>query len=474
MKQKTLLATFVVALIGLNNANAFSLFGIEIKSQAELHKENVEKARQKAMEIEAQKMQEQANREAMKIQQQQQNQQAQTPQNNQATSQQANDTRGLGDIIGGGNIGDIVGGAIGGGNLGDIAGNIVDGALNGNLNGALGGVLDSALGKLDSQFSNIFSNSLNFINACYETDLKLDIDLGIDTTDVCAMASKLDEIKVNVCSLVGGSGTMNKGLSGFQSLCEAKQKEFKDYVSRQANNFAEWATLQNGEKTIDYNAKFASGLSVAEFDSKWDINNLLKKDSTISKMLKDGKMKEIEMFMDYTKSYGAKKDIESINMEDIKAPSSMNDYRRGIDDGIKNNRTIIKNANPSQSASLARAKLSKNNKEDMQKLSNQLKSDYNNAKIAEIGNALATSDYKKIAIPTQDYVKLLRKDLQPGAIAQIRRQQAQEVSLISQIEEKWERKYNLAKLLIDKEVILSQKFDETEARKEVNRIVNSN
>lgn len=87
---------------------------------------------------------------------------------------------------------------------------------------------------------------------------------------------------------------------------------------------------------------------------------------------------------------------------------------------------------------------------------------------------MATSDYKKIAIPTQDYVKLLRKDLQPGAIAQIRRQRAQEVALISQIEEKWERKYNLAKLLIDKEVILSQTFDEKKAREEANRIVNSN
>ncbi|BAM12553.1 hypothetical protein HCN_1343 [Helicobacter cinaedi PAGU611] len=372
MKQKTLLATFIVALIGLNNANAFSLFGMEIKSQAELAKEQQEKAQQKIMELKAKELQEQANREAREaLEKQYQNQQAQTPQNNQAISQQASNTRGLGDIIGGGNIGNIV-------------------------DGALGGVLDSVLGKLDSQFSNIFSNSLNFINACYETDLKLDIDLGIDTTDVYAMASKLDEIKVNICSLVGGSGTMNKGISGFQSLCEAKQKEFKDYVSRQANNFTEWAVLQNGEKTTDYNAKFASGISVADFDSKWDINNLLKDDSTISKMLKDGKMKELELFMDYTKSYGAKTDIKSINMEDIKAPSSMNDYRKGIDDGIKNYRTIIKNANPSQSASLARAKLSKNNKEDMKKLSNQLKSDYNNAKIAEIGNALAISDYKKL------------------------------------------------------------------------------
>ncbi len=47
MKQKTLLATFIVALIGLNNANAFSLFGMEIKSQAELAKEQQEKAQQR-------------------------------------------------------------------------------------------------------------------------------------------------------------------------------------------------------------------------------------------------------------------------------------------------------------------------------------------------------------------------------------------------------------------------------------------
>lgn len=57
--------------------------------------------------------------------------------------------------------------------------------------------------------------------------------------------------------------------------------------------------------------------------------------------------------------------------------------------------------------------------------------------------------------------------MQPGAIAQIRRQQAQEVALISQIEEKWERKYNLAKLLIDKEVILSQTFDEKKREKKL-------
>lgn len=150
----------------------------------------------------------------------------------------------------------------------------------------------------------------------------------------------------------------------------------------------------------------------------------------------------------------------------------MNDYRKGIDESIKNNREIYKTANPSQSAALARAKLNNNEKADISDLANKIKSDYDNAKIAEIGNVLSTSDYKKIAVPTQEYVKLLRKDLQPSAIAQIRKQQAKEIAIVSQIEEKWERKYNIAKLLMDKEKIMTQKFDEEAAKKEIDQTAN--
>ncbi len=343
---------------------------------------------------------------------------------------------------------------------GDAIGNV--------LGGLAGGAVGSVLGKLDQNFSNIFSKSLNFINACYGTNFKLPNSY----TDACALAGELDSLKTNVCSAIGGSGNVEKGITGFQRLCNAKQRQFNDYVGKQAVNFAEWAVLQDNEKTTDFIAKFSSGISVATFDSNWDVNNLLKGDGIASKLLKDGKMKDLELLMDYTKSYGATTDPNKIKIEDIQAPNSMNDYRKGIDESIKNNREIYRTANPSQSAALARAKLNNNEKADISDLANKLKSDYDNAKIAEIGNVLATSDYKKIAVPTQEYVKLLRKDLQPSAIAQIRRQQAQEVAIVSQIEEKWERKYNIAKLLMDKEKILAQKFDEEAAKKEINQIAN--
>ena len=344
----------------------------------------------------------------------------------------------------------------------------IDDAIGNVLGGLAGGAVGSVLGKLDQNFSNIFSKSLNFINACYGTNFKLPNSY----TDACALAGELDSLKTNVCSAIGGSGNVEKGITGFQRLCNAKQRQFNDYVGKQAVNFAEWAVLQDNEKTTDFIAKFSSGISVATFDSNWDVNNLLKGDGIASKLLKDGKMKDLELLMDYTKSYGATTDPNKIKIEDIQAPNSMNDYRKGIDESIKNNREIYRTANPSQSAALARAKLNNNENADIKDLANKLKSDYDNAKIAEIGNVLATSDYKKIAVPTQEYVKLLRKDLQPSAIAQIRRQQAQEVAIVSQIEEKWERKYNIAKLLMDKEKILAQKFDEEAAKKEINQIAN--
>lgn len=335
------------------------------------------------------------------------------------------------------------------------------------IGGIANGALNSALGSLDSKFSYVFSNSLNLANACFNTDYKWSVDVN----DVCAMASKLDSLKVNVCSAFGGNA--NVGISGFQSLCNAKLREFNDYSSRQAVNFAEWAMLQEDGSAKDFVGLLPNGMSLNNFNKTWDVNNLLKSgDTPVSNLLKDGRMKEVELFMDYAKSYNAKQDVGSIKIDDIKAPKDLNSYKRGVDESIKNHRAIMKNANPAQSAALARVKLNQDSNANVKELASQLKSDYDNAKIAEIGNTLATSDYKRIAIPTQEYVELLRKDLQPKAIYQIRQQQAYEVATITQIEEKWERRYNLAKLLIDKETILAQTFDEKEAKKEIDKIAN--
>lgn len=337
-----------------------------------------------------------------------------------------------------------------------------------SINDILGGATNSALSSLDSKFDNIFRKSINFANVCFNTDFKLSVDIN----DVCALASELDGIKANVCQVFGGN--YNVGISGFRRLCYAKQREFNDYVSKGAVNFAEWAMLQDKEATANFKVKFPNGIDLNTFNKTWDINNILKNDSVVSSYLKQGSHKEVSLLMDYSKSYNSKTNPKDIKIEDVKAPQDLNTYKRNIDESVKNYRAIMQNASPTQSATLARSKLSNNASADMNELSNQLKSDYDNAKIAEIGNTLAVSDYKKIAIPTQEYVDSLRPDLKLSAIAQIRKQQAQEIATITQIEEKWDRKYNLAKLLIDKEAILAQKFDEASAKQEVERIANGN
>lgn len=337
-----------------------------------------------------------------------------------------------------------------------------------SINDVLGSVANSALSSLDSRFNNLFKKSINFANVCFNTDFTL----GIDTNDICALASKLDGIRANVCQVFGGN--YNVGISGFQRLCNAKQREFNDYVSKSVVNFAEWAMLQDKEVTTNFTAKLPNGIDLNTFNKTWDINNILKNDSVVSSYLKQGSHKEVSLLMDYSKSYNSKTNPKNIKIEDVKAPPDLNTYKRNIDESVKNHRAIMQNASPTQSATLARSKLSNDSSADISELSNQLKSDYDNAKIAEIGNTLAVSDYKKIAIPTQEYIELLRPDLQLSAIAQIRKQQAQEIAIITQIEEKWDRKYNLAKLLIDKEVILAQTFDEDSAKQEVERIANGN
>lgn len=63
--------------------------------------------------------------------------------------------------------------------------------------------------------------------------------------------------------------------------------------------------------------------------------------------------------------------------------------------------------------------------------------------------------------------------MRPKVISEIRKQQMQEIELISNIEYKYQRKYELAKLIADKEIILAQEFDEDSAKAEIDNLVNS-
>lgn len=344
-----------------------------------------------------------------------------------------------------------------------------------NLNAvSLDDVVDNVLGKLDKKFDNIFSNSLSLSETCFDTKIDFDTDF-----DICKIASAIDKLKIDSCSLIGGEGGKQIGLSGANAFCNAKVKKFSDYASKQVSDFAEYASLNADDETKQFLSKLPNGQDMKTYLRTWDINSITNKNSPenqVLEYLKQGNQEVVNLFMDYAKSNGAKTDPSEIKIEDLQAPANLEEYKKGISESVKNYKKILKDTSPSDISSLVRSKIqnrkdNENNEDLAKNLVQQNKKQFDLAKNIEIGQALSAKKYEKIAIPTQEYVNGIRRDLRPEMIAKIRKQQAIEIETISQIEEKWQKKYEIAKLLADKEVILAQKFDEQGAKAEIDKII---
>lgn len=344
-------------------------------------------------------------------------------------------------------------------------------ALNANAV-SLDSVLDNVLGSLDKKFNNLFSSSLSAIETCH---FKGNFDTNTDF-DVCKIASKLDNLKFDACKLIGGQGGQQIGISGAQSFCNAKAKKFEDYVSKQSSDFVEYQALNIDEanKASEFAGKLPSGQDVKSYLKTWDINSIFKDDNSLaSSYLMQGNNEVVALIMDYSKSAGAKTNPSQIKAEDIKAPANLENYQSSINESIRNYKKILQDTSLNNISSLVRSKLSGNinDAKSAQNIVSENKKAFDLAKSAELGQALSTSGHKKFAIPTQEYVDNLRSDLKLKAVAGIRKQQAEEIAIIANIEDKWARKYELAKLLADKEVILAQQFDAKSAQDEIDKIV---
>ncbi|QKG30263.1 hypothetical protein [Campylobacter sp. RM16187] len=342
-----------------------------------------------------------------------------------------------------------------------------------NLDDITNKAIGSAFSSLDKQFNGLLKQGTNLVNQCYDTSsFRFNTNL-----DICELASEIDKLNVNVCSLIGGSGTKKVGITGAKYLCNSKAREFSDYASKQAGDFAEWKILDE-EESNELKASLPSGQKVKEYFGNWDISNVLKTDKGIvSSYLKDGNMKAVGVIMEYAKTSGANTDLTKIKIEDIKAPANLEAYNKGVSESVKTYKSAIKEANPNQVSNSVKATLSEASQSELSKKANEhvskAKSNFDVAKQIEISNALAISNHKEIAIPTDEYVQTMRKDLRPLLVAQIRKQQAIETSIISAIEEKYANKYEIAKLLADKEVIMALQFDEASAKAEIDQIANS-
>ena len=357
-----------------------------------------------------------------------------------------------------------------------------------DLTGNIGGVVDSLTGgSLSNIINNIWkktdSSTGQIASVCYQPSVKF------DRNDTCGFINNLSSLETNICDFAPPIPGMKKkdtkvALSGLKSLCNAQRQKFSNIVSTTANNYAEHLIEESG--LSDENTTLPNGKKVKDYLRRWNVNDIIKDKSGTNVartyfMNKD--QKSLKLLMDYDKSIHSNgNSVNAMTTDEIQAPADLESYR---DDRQELARTLFNNTKETSATAVsALAKLSISGGANGQKLQGQeaqnkaleivqnKKEQIEYAKANEIGHALNIHAAKNnsLAIPTQEMVSLLRKDLQHQAIAQIRQQQMEEATIIANISEKWDRRAAIAELMVDKEVIMNEEFDEEAAQQAIDQI----
>ncbi|TEY00727.1 hypothetical protein [Campylobacter sp. US33a] len=302
--------------------------------------------------------------------------------------------------------------------------------------------------------------------------------------DICSIVNNAD-LSFDACAILPPipgfeKRKSNVSFSGLKSLCRENVREFADISSTAMKNVAENLADDTG---LSDKTTLPNGLTVDKYLKRWNAKDILGDDGNIVKSLAmKNDNKSLKMLMDYDKIQGGKGSIAEIDPSQIKAPSDLSEYRKSRQELAKSFYISSQDMSPSSISAKTKQQIQSNggNKntsngdELAQNLINGMSQDFEFAKANEIGNALAiyaNNNPNYIALPTEDVYQYLRSDLKLQMVHDIRKQQIEEAKIIADITEKWERKRAIASLIADKEVIMSQKFDEEGARKEIEKII---
>lgn len=342
--------------------------------------------------------------------------------------------------------------------------------------------LDSMINSNIDNTWGKFSNMTKGINEiCYEPD-----DLSIFGLDICQQLNKLNKLNAKICSSTPNFMGFKKknsaiGLSGLKKFCQARVKEFTDISATVAGNVVENIWDEINEKLGD--KILPNGKKYSEYIKIWDINNILKVNNlntdTIRNYILNSKNEELKVVMDYLKSSnGTGKDTKNFNIKDIKAPENLESYKIGVFELANIFSTNSKETSPSTIGNVLAKKIENAKLADKQSIAKNylqnVKVQISNAKANEIGQRLELArSSDDIIIPTQEYVNILRDDLKMSTIAKIRKQQLREAQIVSQVNEKWNKREILNQLIAEKELIMAMKFNEVEAQLKIDKIINS-
>lgn len=205
-------------------------------------------------------------------------------------------------------------------------------------------IAGSFISSLDKQFGGLISSGLSWADACF------DLNLQMKTFDPCDYVNW--DKGANLCD-----GKLSMGLGGFQALCQAKKAQFSNYLSTQATALVDYAFR-------DVEVAYPSGVSPKSLQANIDVNKIFsdkKATNTAANLLKDGKMKELNLIFEFLKSSDADrlgiKEPHQVRIEYLGVAENMKTYYDNRNKTLNSQADAFQFATPTEIAMLAKKNL---------------------------------------------------------------------------------------------------------------------
>ena len=334
------------------------------------------------------------------------------------------------------------------------------------------GLANNILGGTWSKiFDKLNEISGGAVGMCYMTDIQnYDVcsnfnDIGSMQTDMCAIAPSLPGTKKKQKQI----GFGGYGLSAF---CRAQINKLNNII----------ASVNNSQAFYDLtgNATLVNGLSLDAFYEKANPKIIFQtqKENFVKAVFRSGNQSEMNALINIQASNPQLQNgsFTDLSIDDVKAPETMKEYLGEVE-GLTNSMLdgyVL--GSPSNITGKLKQDLNGKKGSSAEKEANQYANKVN-AKIDNSTKSLmfvteqAMRQKEDIAMPTQQYVKYLKKDAKLRVIAQIKNQQQRQALIRMRIQEGGEIRKNLVALSAQKAVIANETFDKDAAEKEINQLI---
>lgn len=396
-------------------------------------------------------------------------------------------------------LGDAVGNKLNDlGSLGEI--------LPGNISNAFKGLSTDLFGGLSNlMFKGLDTVSFDKLSQCYVPENTS------SNLDVCGWATALDDLfKGDFCNLVpqmpGWRKVTDKDTKfdysfGAREWCDAQKAKYGSAVADLFDNTSAQSSVNDDNET-----KKCKSDQARKLNEMFSMTNLSKldKNSYVYKAAINSDGKTLRLIRDFYTSSSAnnfpkalcekgrpanltnvKKPLDKITEEDIyknSVPKTVADYEEDIRKAIETKqktRQGFNNISQGVSAYVAKAEKEANVSTDIaiqtqQAMNGQVVSAIvNNLEMERDGEIKAArtkyrNEMGAIETTGEDYVQALKPSYQKAARITIQKQKNDEIAITNDIMEKYDKKIELAKLMVEKEVIMqSSNFPKDIAKKEI-------